>query len=375
MTSAELDAVTLASQQGFPRISIYLPTHERGPEIKQDMIRLKNAISTVEKDLLAAGLRRPDVEAILADASQLLDDDAFWQYQSLGLAVFIADSHTQVHKVPVRVPEQTFVADRYHIRPLIRLHNDDQTYYALAINRDQVSMYRCDRHNVDLVNVDAMPQSIADVGPLTRFVDGKAKLSAHDSLPAQREANFSEADVDEFVKAIANAVETFLAPSRAPLVVIAGPRLGGLFAKYCAYAGLMDDRVEKNTVDLDATDIHSESLAVATPALDQRRLDAVSELRSAFASGDAQVSADISDVVRAAIQGRVKTAFVADNGILFGRADETGEEVEVGEQAAEHPVDLADLVAGHTLVNGGAVRIVSADTMQEWGPVAALFRY
>ena len=50
-TFSKAEIQTLNSAQGLPCVSIYLPTHEAGAEIRQDPIRLKNQLSEAEKQL------------------------------------------------------------------------------------------------------------------------------------------------------------------------------------------------------------------------------------------------------------------------------------------------------------------------------------
>lgn len=57
--------------------SIFLPTHVRGAEIRQDPIRLKNLTAEARDKLLAAGLSPSEVEGMLAPAAALVEDYEF----------------------------------------------------------------------------------------------------------------------------------------------------------------------------------------------------------------------------------------------------------------------------------------------------------
>jgi len=70
-----------------PAVSVYLPTHSAGREVRQDAIRLRNLLSDAAKRLAAAGRRAPEVDALLTPARRLVDDEEFWRYQGQGLAV------------------------------------------------------------------------------------------------------------------------------------------------------------------------------------------------------------------------------------------------------------------------------------------------
>ena len=81
-------------------VSIFLPTHEKGTEIQQDPIRLKNLIDDVERQLGETELRNPVIRDQLAPARQLLGDTSFWQHQSAGLSLFGADGQWQYFHLP-----------------------------------------------------------------------------------------------------------------------------------------------------------------------------------------------------------------------------------------------------------------------------------
>ena len=59
-----------------PAVSVYLPTHSAGREVRQDAIRLRNLLSDAAKRL-AAGRRAPEIDALLKPARRLVDDEEF----------------------------------------------------------------------------------------------------------------------------------------------------------------------------------------------------------------------------------------------------------------------------------------------------------
>src|SRR5207237_6241515 len=82
-----------------PAVSIYLPTHPAGREVRQDAIRLRNLLSTAAKRLEAEH-RPPELSELLDPARRLVDDEEFWRYQACGLGVFLAPGFHRVHKLP-----------------------------------------------------------------------------------------------------------------------------------------------------------------------------------------------------------------------------------------------------------------------------------
>ncbi|MFW5663246.1 MAG: hypothetical protein ACOCZW_05930, partial [Bacteroidota bacterium] len=88
-----------------PCVSLYMPTHRAGQEIRQNSIRLKNLISDAEEKLVKQGLRAPDAKKILKPASDLIDDEFFIMHQNVGLAMFLSKDKFEEYRLPVDFTE------------------------------------------------------------------------------------------------------------------------------------------------------------------------------------------------------------------------------------------------------------------------------
>jgi hypothetical protein len=84
------DLEELVAMEVQPAISIYLPTHVAGREVRQNPIRLKNLLSAAA-ERLGASRRPPEIDVLLSPAQRLVEDGAFWrnqQHEQQGLAIF-----------------------------------------------------------------------------------------------------------------------------------------------------------------------------------------------------------------------------------------------------------------------------------------------
>jgi hypothetical protein len=159
----------LAGVEAPPVVSIYLPTHDKAREVRQDPIRMRNALAIVTEQLLGAGHRRPEVEELLKPAQALLDDEFFWRHQAQGLAVFVAPGGLfQVHKLPVEVQEEQHVGPRPHVKPLLPLLADDGRFYVLTAQVADTRLYVGTRHGLSEMDVD-IPRTVAEVTAETDY--------------------------------------------------------------------------------------------------------------------------------------------------------------------------------------------------------------
>jgi hypothetical protein len=86
-------------------------------------------------------------------------------------------------------------------------------------------------------------------------------------------------------------------------------------------------------------------------------------------------SADLSDVARAAVQGRVGTLLLEDGRIVAGRLDRTSGAIQCDNLASPEIDDMLDDLAEVVLATGGSVVVVPAERMPTASGLAAIYRY
>ena len=143
--STRSDLSTLMDAAPLLGVSIFLPTHVRGAEIRQDPIRLKNLVAEARRRLLAAGLSYRGADGLLAPAAALIDDNSFWQHQDQGLDLFLSEGETHRFKVPLPLAEQVLVGPGFHITPLLPMLAADGAFLVLTITADRVRLFDASR--------------------------------------------------------------------------------------------------------------------------------------------------------------------------------------------------------------------------------------
>lgn len=91
-----------------PCVSILLPTHNAGPDVRQDPIRLKNLAKLAESRLREVGIRPNVAREILSPVWRLTERNGFWRFQERGLAIFLAEGLFHYFRVPITVEEMVF---------------------------------------------------------------------------------------------------------------------------------------------------------------------------------------------------------------------------------------------------------------------------
>ncbi len=152
---------TLIEEPNGICVTIYMPTHRLGVETQQNPIRFKNLLRQAEEQLINSGLRSQDVKDLLQPAEEI-DEYDFWQHQSDGLAIFIANNVFSYYCLPIDFPELVVVTNRFHLKPLLSLLTTDGLFYILALSQNQVRLFQGSRYSVSEIELENVPQGIAE---------------------------------------------------------------------------------------------------------------------------------------------------------------------------------------------------------------------
>ncbi|PKQ15135.1 MAG: hypothetical protein CVT67_10765 [Actinobacteria bacterium HGW-Actinobacteria-7] len=406
MNSSDHSAlVALAGRQGWPALSLYLPTHRIGAEKLQDRTRLKNLLRSASEKLVADGMRGTDAEAFYAPVSSLLEDDTFWRESSLGLAIFVSETTTEIMRLDTSVPEQAIVGDRFYLRPLMAARSGDRRFFALALDRAGSQLYRGDGATIEQMPLEGVPTSLADE---LRFDETQRSLQ-YSSVPAPQAAaeggrptgaifhgHGGEKDTDKinlerYLRKIEVAVsKTVACDTTAPLVLLGVDYALAMYRSLNTCNSLADEQIHGATDELAAHEIHAKVLDALQPHFDRETDTRLAELTER--EGSQLVSRDATKIVVAAAEGRIQSLFFDDSLGPFGTYDRASGSVEdvcadsprylredgIADASAasdgECGWDLVDLAAAETLLNGGMVHAFSGEDSPVHG-VVALMRY
>jgi hypothetical protein len=381
------DLITLAQSTGFPRISLYFPTHVSYPSIEQDPIRLSSALKEAEQQLVTAGLRRPAIEQLLAEAHGRVPATMFWRYQDKGLAVLIEPGATQWIKLPRPVPELVVVAARYHLRPMIPMFRNGEIFYMLAITRDQVRFLEGRSRELREVQVEGMPTGIAEIMARTDFENDLGFHSrdrgdpASGGVPGKFHAlgvspeDYDEIELDNFLREVGKAVERHLARSEAPLILAAQPRLLGRLRRQIGYRHVAPEGIQSDPVALGDAALQAEGWRIAEPIVRADREAARKRLRAMLEGANIPGSKEPQTLLRAAIEGRVDCVFLDSDANVWGHFDEAHQVLRLDPQPGPDNEDILNRLALETLMRGGDVFTMPEDVRDKAGAAVGLYRY
>jgi hypothetical protein len=380
------DLSTLTSAAPPLGVSIFLPTHVRGREVRQDPIRLKNLTNEARTKLLAAGLTSDDVEAFVQPAATLIDEYAFWQHSQEGLALFLDGAEARSYKVPLPLPEGVVVGPGFHVKPLLPMLEADGAFLVLTLTADRVQLFDASRFALAADTQTDLPRGIGDVSkepdyenPVQASPVARPHTASINVTNAQvygdSPTEWRKGQLVELARSVAQAVDHRVTVDPVPVVLVADAEIGGHFQKYSKLGYLLAGFIETNPAAMDAAQLHDAAYGVMKPRLELRRREAVERLEALVASRDARAVTGIEDLTRAAYQGIVETLLLVEDETAWGRYDDATGEVATGDAFAATGDDLLEAAAVETLRHGGDVHVLPTGDLPDAGPAAAILRY
>jgi hypothetical protein len=370
----------LGKHQGLC-ISIFMPTFRTGAESQQNQIRFKNLLRSAEEKLLAAGLRPQEIKTLLEPAQALPGNVPFWRKQSDGLALFLSADFFRSFCLPEAFDEQITVADYFHIKPLLPLFGGDKRFYILALSQNEIRLLEGTGQNIQEIELESVPKSLAEALQIDEFdkqvrfragsagsAAGMAMVSGHGGVAADTKENLLK-----YFRLIDRGLHDLLKDERAPLILTGVEYLFPIYREANTYPQLIEEGIPGNPQGISAEALHRSALKIVSPYFQKAGNDAADQYRQS--SGTGLTSADLGEIVPAAVNGRVGILFVASGHRQWGTYNGKSGAVQRHEQAAATSEDLLEMAAIQTFLNGGTVFILPPEKMPDTGDLAALFRY
>ncbi|MCE5283737.1 MAG: hypothetical protein LLG93_16730 [Deltaproteobacteria bacterium] len=371
---------TLLGEQQGPCLSLFMPTFRTGTESQQNQIRLKNLLRGAEEKVLAAGLRPQEVKEFLEPALTLTTNVLFWRRQSDGLALFRSRDRFRTFTLPEVFDEALTVGERFHVRPLLPLLQEDRRFYILALSQKELRLLEGTCQNVREIEIESVPKSLAEAlqydesEKQVRFRTGSpggggmAMVSGHGGVAEDAKDNLLK-----YFRMIDRALHELIEDEQAPLVLAGVDYLFPIYREVNTFPRLIEGGIAGNPKGVSAEALHRSALKIVTPLFQRAENDAVALYRQS--SGTGLTSADIGEIVPASVHGRVGSLFVAVGRQRWGKFNPETGTAALHRQAEEGSEDLLEIAAIQTFLNGGSVFILSPERMPDASDLIAVFRY
>ena len=356
-----------------PCLSIYLTTHRKHPDWKQDPVRFRGLVSEAEALLAKSGAR--DAKEIVEPLRALIDG-AFWEFGLEGLAVFLSGGSVTIYRLPMPVDDQVVVADTFHTKPLLRFLHANKRYYVLSLSRNAVSLYEGSSFGAGSVELQGVPASLREalgvpIHDRMLTAHGRSGFVFHGRGPDREE---EKGELLKFFRAVDRGLRDLLRDERAPLVIASVAYYHPLYREANTYPYLLATGIDGNFERSNGDQIH----AAAWPIV-ERHFAAEHErwvARYRETAGTGLGSDRLEEVAQAAVKGRVRCLFAAEGVPIWGTLDrETGGITLHPRQLNDRDADLVDDVCEEAYRRGAVVLVLPPARMPTSQPIAAIYRF
>lgn len=373
----------LDSMHGLHCVSIYLPMHKEGKEQNERISQatLKQCLKKVHSDLARHEMDPQEIKNYLKPVEALLSDIELWRNPSDGLAIFLDKKGMNYYTLPISFEIITDVSDHFYLKPLLPLYHEDDEYYLLELSQNYVKLYECNKYGyLDLYIEDFAPDQLEKaVGfdfrqNMLQFRGGKNPQGTetyHGKGPGKDDV---KKELITFFRAIDKGINKIISNKKAPLIIACAEPLFGFYKEANTYPTLLENYLAGDSEYKNKTKLHKESWKIAQPYFDKIKNTKLLQYKELYHTP--KTSYQISEIVPAAINGKIDTLFVQNGEDEFGVFDKKTNKLLIRKKTELNNASLVDLSAVNTFMQGGKVFFLEPDEMPDSGhPMNALLRY
>jgi hypothetical protein len=385
LNQTEFEELARTREQGC--VSIYMPTHRRGRDVREDPIRLDNLLKEAEEHAATAGLAPQSVQANLRPARALLHDTLFWRHQANGLALFALDGSLRHYSLPHSVDELVVAGERFCVRPLLPFIDAGQRFFVLALSQNRARLLECSQQGVRELDLHDIPRSLTDAlgddweqRSLQFHTGAPNRAGGSDAMfhGQGRGTDESKEEIQKFLRIVDAGVCALLrtrtqkAPL-APLVLAAVGYVDSIYRQVSDYPQLIKRGIEGNPDEAEPADLQQKALSIVAPFLSREVDEQLALLENT--EHTPRATTNLATVLTAARDARVEALFVATDATLWGIFDGTTGDVEVHDERRAQDADLLDLAVALGLASGARVFGVRSEDLPGGSLIGSMLRY
>lgn len=357
------DIQAVQAINGYPSLTITLPTHRTAPDNQQDPIRVRNLVAQAKEQLraefsnreIAALLERLDKLSAAIDYRHALD----------GLVMFVNAEFDAKFYLPFTVPERVVVAERFLTRDLVFAMNRTPRYWVLALSEQPTRLFEGTLDTLVEVEAGGFPMTHEGPGGATALPGGYGvNVSAHRD---ERHRQFFR-NVDATLKPI-------LANDPLPMGVVGVDRWLAFFNEVTTHQEFIRATLLGNYDHMSTHELARLVWPQVESALAERVQRHLAELDSYVSQQ--RVASTVGEAWRKANEGRGKLLLVEKDYHEAGKLDESGLLLLPADDPTAPDVipDAVDETIEAVLSKGGEVVFTENGQLADYQRIALVLRY
>lgn len=349
--------------EGYPSLTITLPTHRTAPENQQDAIRLKNLAEQAVARLLTEFNKR-EIAPLIGRLDELISSIDI-RYLQDGLVLFVNRDFGRAVYLPFVLKERVTVGKTFYTRDLVFAMNRTPRYWVLVLSEKPTRLYEATRDTLIEIQEGGFP--IMHTGP-----GGEEPLPGGFGI---RKSAYRDEYHRKFFRQVDANLKPFLADDPLPIVVTGVTRFLAFFSEVSSCQDSVMATLRGNYDKLSPYELSQKIWPVAEKAFARQRQQIMVELDRAVK--ERKYVSTVGEVWRLAKEGRGRLLLVEQDFHFPAQVDETGMHLlPAGEaDAAQTMDDAVDEIVESVLNQRGRVVFVDNGQLKAHQRIALILRY
>jgi hypothetical protein len=381
------DLKRIAADGDAWRLSLYMPLHRTGREVRQSPILLKDLRSRAAAELEARGCDPATASELLAPIDQVLAETDFSLLQGEGLAILSGKGFADTFLMPIAPPALAVAGRRFQVDPLLPLLFEDGRFHLLALGQNAVRLFEGDRLHLREIPLEGMAMGMRDAlqtdntepyqglhsgAPISARVPGIGIYHGHGG--GRTDMKDRKKDILDFFRLVDKGIRERIAGSEIPMLLAGVDYLLPLYREASSHPRLLDQAVPGNPeAGQDAQALHAKAWRAYRVIREKEKQESLRLYRERLASP--QAVSGLAGVLLAAKQGRVSHLFLQKGYRQPGWFEPAEARVSLANAPDPGTEDLANLACLHALLGGAKVYALEEGEIPEKAEIAALCRY
>lgn len=361
------DIRSLIEERADACVSLYLSTTPETQHVGASRIAFGNLVKQALAQLDAIGFDKRRSALLAEQFDDLVDDDGFWNFQAHSLAVLATPDSIRTFRLPNRLQDMAQVADRFHLKPLLRAVTFPHRAFVLALAE----------HGPRLVEVSAdLPAGEVRVKDMPKDAgSATGRASVNDRSPSGRihGAEGQKVLLRQYARQIDAVLRPVMSGRDEPLVLVAAEPLLSIYRSVNSYPGLAPEAVTTSPGELSPGQL-AEAIRPVLDGLYAARLAAFAELYNSRGQ-QGLATTDLAQAARAATFGAIDTLLIDMDEVVPGTIDESDGTVHLAADEGAESYGVVGEIASRAIIAGATVLAVRREDIPGGASLAAILRY
>ncbi|MDB5102866.1 MAG: hypothetical protein JWP91_555 [Fibrobacteres bacterium] len=369
------------------RLSLYMPLHRTGREVRQAPILLKDLRTRAAAELGGRGCGPDTIAELLAPVNQVFEETDFTLLQGEGLAILSSRTFSASFLLPIAPPAAADVGRRFLLDPLLPLLFEDGRFHLLALGLHSVRLFEADRIRLREIPLDGIATNMRDALRMDEdatFTNlnsaasprgGRSPGISHGHGGAREDLKEPRQDIQDFFRQLDRSLLMRLDGTGLPMMLAGVEYMLPIYRDVSSHPRLTAKGVRggNTAANLDLEELHGK----AWSAYRAERQEEVREILKSYRERLArpETVSGIRNTLVAASEGRVSHMFLRKGFRMWGRFDPEDQRVSIADGPGPEEENLVNLACIHALLAGGKIYGVDEGEIPERADIAALCRY